>query len=106
MMNEIRRFEPAIRSLLSQGRWVFAVAILCLGIERLVCVGSLVGTLIESGRFRPMFGVILVVCSVGLLFKRTLRIVAMTLGGFPTHLISASSSLYATTPRKRFAPSG
>jgi len=81
MVNEIRRFEPAIRSLLSQGRWVFAVAILCLGIERLVCVGSLVGTLIESDRFRPMFGVILVVCGVGLLFKRTLRIAAMTLGG-------------------------
>jgi hypothetical protein len=81
MIDKIIRFEPAIKAVLIRGRWVLALAILGLGIERLACVGPLTGTLIETGRFGTLFGLALGACGVGLLFKRTLRTAAMTLGG-------------------------
>jgi hypothetical protein len=63
MIDKIIRFEPAIKAVLIGGRWVFALAILCLGIERLACVGSLTGSLIETDRFGTPFGLALVACA-------------------------------------------
>jgi hypothetical protein len=75
------QLERAVDALLSPGHVLFSLAIIALGIETLVCAGSLVGTLIQSDRFGTIIGPVLAACGVGLLFRRTMRTAAMALGG-------------------------
>jgi len=74
------QLERAVDALLSPGHVLFSLAIIALGIETLVCAGSLVGTLIQSDRFGTIIGPVLAAGGVGLLFKRTMRTAAMALG--------------------------
>jgi uncharacterized membrane protein len=74
------RFEEAADALLRSGHMLFSLAIIALGIETFVCAGSLGGTLIETDRFGAILGPVLVTCGMGLLFKRTARTAAMSLG--------------------------
>jgi hypothetical protein len=86
--------ERAMDALLSPGRAIFASAIIGLGIETLVCAQRVIFLYPEGSNprfkvipvlpFLPpipwlayLFGAILAVCGVGLLFKRTLRVFAM-----------------------------
>jgi hypothetical protein len=69
-----------VDALLRSGYMMFSLAIIALGIETFVWAGSLLGTLIQTDRFGKILGPILVVCGVGLLFKRTVRTAAMALG--------------------------
>jgi hypothetical protein len=88
-------FEPAADVLASTGRAVFALAMMALGAETLVCARYV----FDSPPFGPghkvipvipwlpaipwlayIFGAIWVVCGAGLLFKRTVRTAAMALG--------------------------
>lgn len=89
--------ERAIDALLSPGRAIFALAIVGLGIETLVCAQRV--TFLYSGASGPRFkaipvlpllppvpwlayliGAILAICGAGLLVKRTERMSAMVVG--------------------------
>jgi hypothetical protein len=69
-----------MNSFLDLGHSLFALAIIALGTETLVCAGTLTGNLIETNRFGAAIGPTLAACGVGLLLKRTLRAAALTLG--------------------------
>jgi len=71
---------PAADALLRPGYFLFALAIIGLGIQTFVFTGSLEGSLIQSDRFGHILGPLLAICGVGLLFKRTMRPSAMALG--------------------------
>ncbi|MGC2764410.1 MAG: hypothetical protein WB607_02805 [Candidatus Acidiferrum sp.] len=77
---ERTQLERAGDALLRAGHMMFSLAIIALGIGTFVCAGSLVGTLIETDRFGTILGPVLAACGVGLLFKRTVRTVAIALG--------------------------
>jgi uncharacterized membrane protein len=77
---ERTQLKRSADALLRSGYMMFSLAIIALGIETFVWAGSLVGTLIQTDRFGKILGPILVVCGVGLLFKRTVRTAAMALG--------------------------
>lgn len=89
--------DRAIDALLSPGRAIFALAVIGLGIETLVCAHSV--TFLYTGASGPrfkaipvlpflppiawlayLFGAILAICGAGLLVKRTERISAMAVG--------------------------
>ncbi len=89
--------ERAIDALLSPGRAIFALAIIGLGIETLVCAQRVIFLYPQASNprfkvipvlpFLPpipwlgyLFGAILAICGAGLLFKRTLRMSAMVVG--------------------------
>jgi hypothetical protein len=89
--------ERAIDALLSPGRAIFALAIIGLGIETLVCAQRVIFLYPQASNprfkvipalpFLPpipwlayLFGAILAICGAGLLFKRTLRTSAMVVG--------------------------
>jgi hypothetical protein len=74
------QIEQAAILLLCSGRILFSVAIIALGIETFVCAGSLTGVLLETDRFGRILGPVVAACGVGLLFKRTVRTAALTLG--------------------------
>jgi hypothetical protein len=73
---ERTRLNWAADALLSPGRAVFALAIIALGIETLVCARILPAI----PWLAYMFGPVLAACGAGLLFKRTLRTAAIALG--------------------------
>ena len=75
------RFDVAMNSVLLSGRVLFALAIIALGIQPFVIPDLQAGSLIEADRFGVLIGAIFVACGVGLLFRRTMRTSAMTLGG-------------------------
>jgi uncharacterized membrane protein len=89
--------ERAIDALLSPGRAIFALAIIGLGIETLVCAQHVIFLYPQASNprfkvipvlpFLPpipwlayLSGAILAICGAGLLFKRTLRMSAMVVG--------------------------
>src|SRR5579864_7239708 len=57
--------ENAMNSFLDLGHSLFALAIIALGIETLVCGGTLTGNLIETNRFGAAIGPTLAACGVG-----------------------------------------
>jgi len=88
------RLNRVAAVLSSLGRVLFSVAIIALGVETLVCARYVTHALGPGYEVIPVlpwlpatpwmayvFGAIWVACGVGLLFKRTVRAAAMTLGG-------------------------
>jgi hypothetical protein len=91
---EANRIETAIDGLLSIGRPIYALAIIALGFETMVCAGYASHSLGPQHEVIPAlpwlpaipglayaFGIIWVVCGAGLLSMRSLRPAAMALGG-------------------------
>jgi hypothetical protein len=95
IVKETAPFRQAVDVLVSPGRAVFALAMMALGAETIVCARYL----FDSPPFGPrhkvipvipwlpgipwlayVFGAVWVVCGAGLLFKRTIRTVAIALG--------------------------
>lgn len=90
---ERKRSAPAADALLGVGRLLFSLAIIGVGIETLVCarrVGHSLGPQYDVIPVIPwlpafpwlayLFGAIWVFCGAGLLFRRTMRMAAATLG--------------------------
>jgi uncharacterized membrane protein len=88
------RFERATAALAGLGRALYALAIAGLGIETGVCARDVAHSLGPQYEVIPVlpwlpaipwvayvFGIIWVACGAGLLFRRTLRLSAVTLGG-------------------------
>jgi uncharacterized membrane protein len=88
------RFEWATAALAGLGRALYALAIAGLGIETVVCARDVAHSLGPQYEVIPVlpwlpaipwvaygFGIIWVACGAGLLFRRTLRLSAVTLGG-------------------------
>jgi uncharacterized membrane protein len=90
---ERTRLERAMDALVSPGRCVFSFAIIALGIETLACARYVYDSPPFRDKVIPVipwlpavpwlayaFGAVWVACGVGLLFKRTVRTAALTLG--------------------------
>jgi uncharacterized membrane protein len=85
--------DQATAALVRLGQFIFSFAIAALGVETLVCARDVSHTLGSQYEVIPVipwlpsipwlawvFGAILIVCAVGLLFRRAMRTAALTLG--------------------------
>lgn len=73
--------DSTVNAMLRSGHVLFSLAIIAMGIQPFVLPNTQVGSLIEANRFGIVMALMIAVCGIGLLFKRAMRMSAMTLGG-------------------------